>query len=169
MRKAASLDAQGLALIKFLENWYGSDEPIRQRTSGSTAPPKEILIEKRQMQASAKRTNVFFSLDRKSVFLIALGIDYIAGKMQLVRAMDRRAAIVQVPLPIRTLDRAVSFAALIPAQLSWAHLDKVERSSSAGSSNNSAMEDLLEGSSSRSGWLRNDRDPQPCGAPTAQS
>lgn len=130
LRTAVSKDAQGLTLINFLENWYGSDEPIRQNTSGSTGAPKEILIEKRQMQASAKRTNAFFSLDDKSVFLIALGMNYIAGKMQLVRAMEAEGhAIVQVPSsdPLSILDRAVSFAALIPAQLEMgmAHLDKV--------------------------------------------
>lgn len=132
LRTAASADAQGLSLIKFLENWYGSDEPIRQSTSGSTGAPKELLIEKRQMQASARRTNAFFSLDDNSVFLIALGMDYIAGKMQLVRAMEAEGhAIVQVPSsdPLSILDRAVSFAALIPAQLEMgmAHLDKVEK------------------------------------------
>jgi O-succinylbenzoic acid--CoA ligase len=131
LRTAASVGAQGLALIKFLENWYGSDESIRQSTSGSTGPPKEILIEKRKMQASARRTNAFFSLDGKSIFLIALGVDYIAGKMQLVRAMEAEGhAIAQVPSsdPLSILDRAVSFATLIPAQLEMgmAHLDKVE-------------------------------------------
>lgn len=132
LRTAASTDAQGLALINFLENWYSSDEPIRQSTSGSTGPPKEILIEKRQMQASARRTNAFFSLDDKSVFLIALSMDYIAGKMQLVRAMEAQGhAIVQVPStdPLSILDRTVSFAALIPAQLEMgmAQSDKVEK------------------------------------------
>ena len=132
LRTMASADAQSLALIKFLENWYGSDDPIRQSTSGSTGAPKEIRIEKRQMQASARRTNAFFSLDDKSVFLVALGMDYIAGKMQIVRAMEAEGyAIVQVPSsdPLSILDRAVSFAALIPAQLEMgmAHLDKVEK------------------------------------------
>jgi len=130
LRTMASAEPQGLALFKFLEHWYGSDEPISQSTSGSTGPPKEILIEKCQMQASARRTNAFFSLDGKSVFLIALGMDYIAGKMQLVRAMEAEGhAIVQVPSsdPLSILDRTVSFAALIPAQLEMgmAHLDKV--------------------------------------------
>ena len=158
LRKAASLDAQGLALIKFLENWYGSDEPIRQRTSGSTAPPKEILIEKRQMQASARRTNVFFSLDRKSVFLIALGIDYIAGKMQLVRAMEAEGyAIVQAPSsdPLGTLDRAVSFAALIPAQLElgMAHLDKVEKVLLGGVAPTTAQWKIFSGRQQSEIWL----------------
>ena len=78
--------------------------------------------------------------------------------MQLVRAMEAEGyAIVQAPSsdPLGTLDRAVSFAALVPAQLElgMAHLDKVEKVLLGGVAQQQRNgRSSLEGSSLRSGW-----------------
>ncbi len=49
--------------------------------------PKAILAEKRRMQASARTTCRFLGLEEGDTALLCLPLDYIAGKMMVVRAL----------------------------------------------------------------------------------
>ena len=58
-------------------------------TSGSTGAPKALLVEKRRMAASARITCDFLGLEPGDKALLCLPLDYIAGKMMVVRALTR--------------------------------------------------------------------------------
>lgn len=72
----------------FIEEWHNGKPYIKAHTSGSTGKPKEILLAKSDMLASAKATNEFFNIKADSCLALPLSIDYIAGKMMVVRAIE---------------------------------------------------------------------------------
>jgi o-succinylbenzoate---CoA ligase len=71
----------------FLLNWFDETDFIIQKTSGSTGVPKEIKLKKSAMKASAIKTLYFFHLKEIDVTWLCLPVDYIAGKMMVVRAV----------------------------------------------------------------------------------
>lgn len=79
---------------RFLSEWFDERPYIVAHTSGSTGSPKEIRLLKNDMQASAQATIRFFGLTSASTLYLPLSPDYIAGKMQLVRALEAGCRIV---------------------------------------------------------------------------
>lgn len=75
----------------FIAEWSDPLPYIIAHTSGSTGTPKEIRLLKSDMQASAHATIKFFGLDNNSWLHLPLSPDYIAGKMQIVRAIESKA------------------------------------------------------------------------------
>lgn len=73
----------------FIASFQDSDAHIEVQTSGSTGTPKRMLVEKLRMLASARRTNDVLGLKPQDVALVCLPVDYIAGKMMVVRALER--------------------------------------------------------------------------------
>ena len=73
----------------FISKFQDSDAHIEVQTSGSTGIPKRMLVEKSRMLASARRTNDVLGLKAQDVALVCLPVDYIAGKMRVVRALER--------------------------------------------------------------------------------
>lgn len=73
----------------FIALFQDSDAYIEVQTSGSTGTPKRMLVEKSRMLASARRTNDVLGLKPQDVALVCLPVDYIAGKMMVVRALER--------------------------------------------------------------------------------
>ena len=73
----------------FIAKFQDSDAHIEVQTSGSTGTPKRMLVEKSRMLASARRTNDVLGLKAQDVALVCLPVDYIAGKMMVVRALER--------------------------------------------------------------------------------
>ena len=57
-------------------------------TSGSTGKPKPMWVEKKRMAHSARTTCRFLGLKRGDTALLCLSLDYIAGKMMAVRAIE---------------------------------------------------------------------------------
>ena len=72
----------------FVEQWLSPDGFITAHTSGSTGPPKEIHLAKEDMRRSARATNSVFGIGPDSVLALPLSVDYIAGKMMIVRAIE---------------------------------------------------------------------------------
>ena len=73
----------------FIAKFQDLDAHIEVQTSGSTGTPKRMLVEKSRMLASARRTNDVLGLKPQDVALVCLPVDYIAGKMMVVRALER--------------------------------------------------------------------------------
>ena len=76
-------------------------------TSGSTGAPKALLVEKRRMAASARITCDFLGLEPGDRALLCLPLDYIAGKMMVVRALTRGLRLLAVTPsghPLREID-----------------------------------------------------------------
>ncbi|PSM51674.1 o-succinylbenzoate-CoA ligase [Campylobacter blaseri] len=74
-------------VLEFLKNWYDEKDYLVVHTSGSTGTPKEIKLEKSFIAKSAKRTLKFFNLQKFDKVLLCLSLDYIAGKLMVVRAL----------------------------------------------------------------------------------
>ena len=85
-----------MSLEEFLKEWNSDSPYVEVKTSGSTGEPKPMLVEKRRMLASARRTNDFLGLQKDDTALLCMSLDYIAGKMMVVRAIERGLKLVTV-------------------------------------------------------------------------
>lgn len=113
-----------ITLEAFLEEWHNDSPYLRVQTSGSTGAPKPMLVEKQRMLASARRTNDFLGLQEGDTALLCMSLDYIAGKMMVVRALERNLRLICVepsghPLAMtqRGQPPCVTFAAMVPMQV----------------------------------------------------
>lgn len=104
----------------FLKEWFSDVSVISVKTSGSTGMPKVFEIEKKRMLNSAKMTCDFLGLKAGDMALLALPMEYISGKMMLVRAIERQMKIiVREPMlsPLENLKERVDFCAMTPLQV----------------------------------------------------
>lgn len=111
----------------FLALWHNDSPTLEVRTSGSTGAPKTIVIEKERMRASARMTCDFLNLQQGDTALLCMPLDYIAGKMMVVRALVRDMQLFAVepsghPLSIDNLSSinnpsAIDLAAMVPLQV----------------------------------------------------
>jgi O-succinylbenzoic acid--CoA ligase len=85
-----------LTLEEFLEEWNNSSDTVLVHTSGSTGKPKPMHVEKRRMEASARMTCDFLGLHKGDTALLCLPLDFIAGKMMVVRALTRGLHLIEV-------------------------------------------------------------------------
>lgn len=87
-----------------LINWYYSAaEELEVKTSGSTGPPKTILLQRNQILGSAKRTNNFFNISKDSIWSSALPFRGIGGIMALMRALEAGCRFLHLPPSIESL------------------------------------------------------------------
>ena len=104
----------------FIAEWNNTDERVLVHTSGSTGKPRPMWASKRQMMNSARMTCDFLHLQPDDTALLCLPVEYIAGKMMVVRAMVRQLRLVTVSPqshPLASLDTAPTFAAMVPMQV----------------------------------------------------
>ena len=85
-----------MSLDEFLEEWNNPSPYVHVQTSGSTGDPKPMQVEKSRMLASARRTNDFLGLRPGDTALLCMSLDFIAGKMMVVRALERGLTMVCV-------------------------------------------------------------------------
>ncbi len=115
---ALSSDEEDEKLRQFFKDWADERDFILGKTSGSTGDPKTIKLSKRAMLASAELTNSFFNLKAGDSILLCLSVNYIAGKMMLVRAIAGGLNVV-VAKPSSEPDwkGSVALAAMVPMQV----------------------------------------------------
>ena len=114
-----------MSLEEFLSEWNNDSPFVHVQTSGSTGVPKPMLAEKRRMLASARITNDFLGLREGDAALLCMSLDYIAGKMMVVRSIERGLKLITVepsghPLnhsQLATDDCQIDFAAMVPLQV----------------------------------------------------
>jgi len=105
---------------EFIDRWFDDNPAITAHTSGSTGKPKEILLDKNDMRASARATIKFFGLHTGSTLLLPLSPDYIAGKMQIVRAIEAGCRLItEIPSsrPFSDYEGECSLIPIVPSQL----------------------------------------------------
>ena len=115
----------GMTLEEFLEEWNNSSEYVHVKTSGSTGAPKPMLVEKRRMLNSARITCDFLGLHEGDTALLCMSLDYIAGKMMVVRSIERHLKLITVPPsghPLNYFQSSIinlqlDFAAMVPMQV----------------------------------------------------
>lgn len=104
----------------FLDNWFDNTTTITAYTSGSTGAPKEIKLNKCDMQASAVVTNAHFNINTDSTLLLSLSANYIAGMMMIVRWLTAGCNLISVPPtqnPLQNITTPITFAAFVPMQI----------------------------------------------------
>lgn len=110
-----------MSLDEFLEEWNNTSPYVHVQTSGSTGAPKPMLVEKSRMLASARRTNDFLGLQPGDTALLCMSLDFIAGKMMVVRSLERHLSLIAVEPsghPLQTPGRLpICFAAMVPMQV----------------------------------------------------
>lgn len=105
-------------LEEFLAEWHNDSPYVNVHTSGSTGQPKPMLVEKRRMEASARITCDFLGLKEGDSALLCMSLDYIAGKMMVVRALTRGLKLTVVePTGSPSWNGDIDFAAMVPMQV----------------------------------------------------
>ena len=109
-----------MTLNEFIADWHSPSPTLLVHTSGSTGKPKPMLVEKRRMEASARMTCRFLNLKEGDTALLCMPLQYIAGKMVVVRSLVCGLRLVEVEPcghPLRGLKEAPVFAAMVPMQV----------------------------------------------------
>lgn len=108
----------------FLKEWNNGSPYVEVQTSGSTGVPKRMKVEKRRMLNSARITCDFLGLKQGDTALLCMSTAYIAGKMMVVRAIERGLQLISVEPsghPLKTtqegLPPCIDFAAMVPLQV----------------------------------------------------
>ena len=76
-----------MTLQQFIDDWNNDNDRLLVHTSGSTGTPKPLWVEKKRMEASARTTCRFLGLKAGDTALLCMPLDYIAGKMMVVRSI----------------------------------------------------------------------------------
>ena len=112
-----------MTLDAFLTSWNDSTDRVLVHTSGSTGKPKPMFVEKKRMLGSARMTCDFLGLQPGDLAFLCMPLDYIAGKMMVVRSIERQLELQVVeptghPLKGITIDsNRHSLAAMVPLQV----------------------------------------------------
>ena len=109
-----------MTLDEFLEEWNNPHDRLLVHTSGSTGKPKAMWVEKKRMLNSARLTCDFLNLHEGDTALLCMPLDYIAGKMMVVRAIERKLKLISVAPsnhPLESVNEDIAFAAMVPSQV----------------------------------------------------
>ena len=119
-----------MTLEEFLSEWNNDSDRVLVHTSGSTGKPKPMMVEKKRMLNSARITCDFLGLKPGDSALLCMSLDYIAGKMVVVRSIERHLHLISVSPsghPLKNIDLKdvngkdvngeITFAAMVPMQV----------------------------------------------------
>ena len=119
-----------MTLEDFFSEWNNDSDRVLVHTSGSTGKPKPMMVEKKRMLNSARITCDFLGLKPGDSALLCMSLNYIAGKMVVVRSIERHLHLISVspsghPLKDINLKDAngkdvngeITFAAMVPMQV----------------------------------------------------
>ncbi|MDY5946850.1 MAG: AMP-binding protein [Prevotella sp.] len=109
-----------MTLDEFVSDWQSDSPTLLVHTSGSTGKPKPMLVEKRRMEASARITCGFLGLRAGDTALLCMPLDFIAGKMVVVRSLVWGLQLMAVEPsghPLKGLTESPTFAAMVPMQV----------------------------------------------------
>ena len=119
-----------MTLEDFLSEWNNDSDRVLVHTSGSTGKPKPMWVEKKRMLNSARITCDFLGLKPGDSALLCMSLDYIAGKMVVVRSIERHLHLISVspsghPLKDielkdangKDINEEITFAAMVPMQV----------------------------------------------------
>ena len=83
-------------ITTFLDEWYNTSDKVLVKTSGSTGKPQLLWVLKEKMKASARITCDFLGLCEGDTALLCMPLDFIAGKMMVVRAIVRKLRLIVI-------------------------------------------------------------------------
>ena len=107
-------------LFRFLNDWFDPSGEMIVHSSGSTGKPKPMVVKKEFMMQSACITCDYFGLKPKDKILLCMSLNFIAGKMMVVRALV--AGLDLYPIepsgnPLKDTEVAFRFASMVPLQI----------------------------------------------------
>ena len=108
------------SLYNFISEWLSDSEFVQLKTSGSTGIPQILHFEKEKLIKSALLTGRYFNLRKNHKALLCLPVDFIAGKMMVVRAFVLGLNLIPVSPssnPLAGIFESFDFAALTPLQV----------------------------------------------------
>jgi O-succinylbenzoic acid--CoA ligase len=107
-------------ILNFILHFLDPSGHIVQKSSGTTGTPKEIALSKSSMICSARQTTRKFRLEKGHTALLCLPIDYIAGKMMVVRALLTGLDLIWIEptsCPAVSDDTPIDLCAMVPMQV----------------------------------------------------
>jgi Acyl-CoA synthetases (AMP-forming)/AMP-acid ligases II len=115
-------------VLYFITEWFSESKTVKIQSSGSTGLPKIFDIQKSKMLNSAEMTCDFLGLKEGDLALLCLPIEYISGKMMVVRSILRKLKlkIATTSLnPLENVNEEIDFCAMTPLQVENS-LDKIQ-------------------------------------------
>lgn len=113
-------DVEREDLWNFLRDWLDDSPWMTVHTSGSTGAPKFLQVRKDRMMNSARITCEFLGLVPGDSAYLCMPLQYIAGKMMVVRALVAGLNLIyRKPSghPMVQIDCPLRFAAMVPMQV----------------------------------------------------
>lgn len=108
------------SIQQFLAEWESEVPTLTVQTSGSTGKPKRICVEKRRMRTSAQMTCRFLGLQKGQTALLCMPLQYIAGQMMVIRAIEQELRLIATEPdghPLADIVDSIDFAAMVPMQV----------------------------------------------------
>lgn len=141
-------------VVGFLKDWFSQSDTVEVQTSGSTGKPKIFRIEKQRMLNSAKLTCDFLNLRQGNTALLCLPVQYISGKMMVVRSILRGLKLTIVPPSIHPLENfhnPIDFCAMTPLQVenSLTKVNQVQKLIIGGAAVSDRLEEQLNGKTTK--------------------
>ena len=121
-RNSVPLNGYETKTLEFCRNWLTGVQEFPIHTSGSTGEPKHIVLTRKQLEISARRTIKLLSLKKGDSMLVCLNTEFIAGMMMLARGFEAELDIIIVepvtnPLTLVPVDYKIDFSSFVPMQL----------------------------------------------------
>lgn len=119
LSKLPKSEGNSSEILNFAATLFNGSDKLIFHTSGSTGKPKEIEFSKEAVFQSAQATNEYFNLKRSKKALLALPLNYVAGKMMVARAIEGNYEIIAAEptsTPLKS-GMEIDFAPLTPFQL----------------------------------------------------
>jgi o-succinylbenzoate---CoA ligase len=104
----------------FILDWISEKDYVEQKSSGTTGEPKMIRLSKKSMIASAKLTCEYFGNNFGQTSLLCLPVDFIAGKMMIVRSFVSGMNLLltePTSMPDISGSGKIDFCAMVPLQV----------------------------------------------------
>ena len=107
---------------KLIADWQDGKQTFVQLSSGSTAAPKQIEIDRSQIQASAEATIKTLGLKIGDTALLSISPEFIGGKMMILRAMIGQMNLVMGTVTANPLQELkskekIDFYSFVPYQI----------------------------------------------------
>lgn len=119
-RQEYGADSFHVQIADFLAEWFDGSDTLQVHTSGSTGTPKQLRVEKQRMMNSAMLTLSFLHLREEDTAMLCMPLQYIAGKMVVVRTLVGGLNLIPVAPcghPMQSLSQVPVFSAMIPMQV----------------------------------------------------
>jgi O-succinylbenzoic acid--CoA ligase len=109
-------------VLECCRNWLNGQQEFVIHTSGSTGAPKNIILRREQLEASARRTLQALDLQPGDRALVCLNIEAVSGLMMLVRGFLGHLNLTVIepianPLAFSKPQQPYDFISLVPYQL----------------------------------------------------